>query len=237
MTLAASMPAPVGITTDQQRRRVGWSAFLGTTIEYYDFTLYGLMGPVVFGKLFFPQSDPSTALIAVLAIYAVGFFGRPLGGFVFSHYGDRLGRKPMMIISMTVMGLASTAMGLLPGYASIGVWAPVLLLVLRTVQGFALGGEFAGANVLSTEVAPHGRRGFFTSLVTSGIFVAWRSARRLRSRICRRMICSRGVGGCRSSLRSCWCSSEFGCELRLRSWRFLCRRSGKKRRLGCRSLS
>lgn len=173
MTLATSMPLSSGITTDVQRRRVGWSAFLGTTIEYYDFTLYGLMGPVVFGKLFFPQSDPTTALIAVLAIYAVGFFGRPLGGLVFSHYGDRLGRKPMMIISMMVMGLASTAMGLLPSYASIGVWAPILLLLLRTVQGFALGGESAGANVLSTEVAPDGRRGFFTSLVTSGIFVAW----------------------------------------------------------------
>ena len=131
------------------------------------------MGPIVFGKLFFPQSDPTTAQIAVLAIYAVGFFGRPLGGLVFSHYGDRLGRKPMMIISMSVMGLASTLMGLLPSYASIGIWAPILLLLLRTIQGFALGGESAGANVLSTEVAPYGRRGFFTSLVTSGIFVAW----------------------------------------------------------------
>jgi MFS family permease len=173
MAVATSFPTGTADTTDVQRRRVGWSAFLGTTIEYYDFTLYGLMGPIVFGKLFFPQSDQTTALIAVLAIYAVGFFGRPLGGLVFSHYGDRLGRKPMMIISMSVMGLASTLMGLLPSYASIGVWAPVLLLVLRTIQGFALGGESAGANVLSTEVAPHGRRGFFTSLVTSGIFVAW----------------------------------------------------------------
>ncbi len=173
MAVATSVSTGASDTTQIQRRRVGWSAFLGTTIEYYDFTLYGLMGPIVFGQLFFPQSDPVTAQIAVLAIYAVGFFGRPLGGLVFSHYGDRLGRKPMMIISMSVMGLASTLMGLLPSYASIGIWAPVLLLVLRTIQGFALGGESAGANVLSTEVAPHGRRGFFTSLVTSGIFVAW----------------------------------------------------------------
>jgi MHS family shikimate/dehydroshikimate transporter-like MFS transporter len=174
MTAASLTPAgATAITTDLQRRRVGWGAFLGTTIEYYDFTLYGLMGPIVFGKLFFPQSDPSTALIAVLAIYAVGFFGRPIGGLVFSHFGDRIGRKPMMVISMSLMGIASTAMGLLPTYASIGVWAPVLLLVLRTIQGFALGGESAGANVLSTEVAPAGKRGFFTSLITSGIFVAW----------------------------------------------------------------
>ena len=173
MTVATSLSAGTSNTTEIQRRRVGWSAFLGTTIEYYDFTLYGLMGPIVFGKLFFPQSDPTTALIAVLAIYAVGFFGRPFGGLVFSHYGDRLGRKPMMIISMSVMGIASTLIGVLPSYASIGIWAPILLLVLRTIQGFSLGGESAGANVLSTEVAPYGRRGFFTSLVTSGIFVAW----------------------------------------------------------------
>jgi MFS family permease len=174
MAVASTVPrsAP-GTMSDIQRRRVGWSAFLGTTIEYYDFTLYGLMGPAVFGTLFFPGSNPTTALISVLAIYAVGFFGRPLGGFVFSHFGDRLGRKPMMITSMTVMGLTSTLMGLLPTYATVGVWAPVLLLILRTVQGFALGGESAGANVLSAEVAPDHKRGFFTSLVTSGIFVAW----------------------------------------------------------------
>ncbi|MGZ5810801.1 MAG: MFS transporter [Xanthobacteraceae bacterium] len=177
MAIATSASASLADAGDSattiQRRRVGWSAFLGTTIEYYDFTLYGLMGPIVFGKLFFPQSDPATALILVLAIYGVGFFGRPLGGLIFSHYGDRLGRKPIMIVSMMLMGLASTAMGLLPTYATIGVWAPILLLALRILQGFALGGESAGANVMSTEVAPSGRRGFFTSLITSGIFVAW----------------------------------------------------------------
>jgi MFS family permease len=215
MAFATSLPASSGDTTDLQRRRVGWSAFLGTTIEYYDFTLYGLMGPIVFGKLFFPQSDPSTALIAVLAIYAVGFFGRPVGGFVFSHYGDRLGRKPMMIISMTVMGLASTAMGLLPSYASIGVWAPILLLALRIVQGFALGGESAGANVLSTEVAPDGHRGFFTSLVTSGIFVAWLFA--VGASTAARIILSRGDGDSRSWLRSCWSQSDCGCGSRSKS--------------------
>jgi MFS family permease len=96
-----------------------------------------------------------------------------LGGLVFSHYGDKIGRQPTMIVSMTLMGLASVAMGLLPGYATIGIWAPILLLILRVLQGFALGGESAGANVFSTEVSPAGRRGFFTSLVTSGIFVAW----------------------------------------------------------------
>jgi MFS family permease len=90
-----------------QRKRVGWSAFLGTVIEYYDFTLYGLLGPVVFDKLFFPKTDPMVGTLVVLSVYAVGFLGRPLGGLFFSHYGDKIGRKPMMVISMTVMGLAS----------------------------------------------------------------------------------------------------------------------------------
>jgi MFS family permease len=156
-----------------QRRRVGWSAFLGTVIEYYDFTLYGLLGPVVFDKLFFPKTDPMIGTLVVLSVYAVGFAGRPLGGLFFSHYGDKIGRKPMMVIAMTVMGLASTAMGLLPTYDSVGVLAPVLLVALRILQGFALGGESAGANVLSTEVGPEGRRGHFVSMVTSGIFLAW----------------------------------------------------------------
>jgi MFS family permease len=156
-----------------QRRRVGWSAFLGTVIEYYDFTLYGLLGPVVFDKIFFPKTDPMVATLVVLSVYAVGFAGRPLGGLFFAHYGDKIGRKPMMVAAMTVMGLASTAMGLLPSYQSVGFLAPLLLIVLRIVQGFALGGESAGANVLSTEVGPEGRRGFYVSLVTSGIFLAW----------------------------------------------------------------
>jgi MFS family permease len=159
--------------TATQRRRVGWSAFLGTVIEYYDFTLYGLLGPVVFDKIFFPKTDPMVGTLVVLSIYAVGFVGRPLGGLFFAHYGDRIGRKPMMVIAMTVMGLASTAMGLLPSYQTVGFLAPVLLVVLRIVQGFALGGESAGANVLSTEVGPDGRRGYYVSLVTSGIFLAW----------------------------------------------------------------
>ena len=207
---AAAQPA---LPIEVQRRRVGISAFLGTTIEYYDFTLYGLLGPVVFGKLFFPSADPNAALIAVLAIYAVGFFGRPLGGFVFSHYGDKLGRKPMMVISMTVMGLASTAMGLLPTYQSIGVWAPILLLLLRILQGFALGGESAGANVLSTEVGPDGKRGFFVSLVTSGIFSPGSSpsARSTQCRCCRRTTWRHGGGACRSSRQLSSSESASGC--------------------------
>lgn len=161
------------LSESKQRQRVGWSAFLGTAIEYYDFTLYGIFGPIYFSKLFFPLSDPGVAIIAVLAVYAAGFLARPLGGIVFSHFGDRIGRKPVMIISMTTMGIASAAIGLLPTYQALGLWAPALLVSLRIVQGFALGGESAGANVLATEVGRPGRRGFFTSLTTTGIFAAW----------------------------------------------------------------
>ena len=156
-----------------QRRYVGWSAFIGTAIEYYDFTLYGLLGVAVFDKLFFPKTDPMVATLVVLSVYAVGFLGRPLGGIFFAHYGDRIGRKPMMILTMSVMGLASTAMGLLPTYANVGASAPIFLIILKILQGFALGGETAGANVLSTEVGQAGRRGFFVSLTTAGTFVAW----------------------------------------------------------------
>jgi MFS family permease len=176
MSTTSALPDAVELSdgdTQLQRRRVAIAAFLGTTVEYYDFTLYGLLGPAVFGVLFFPQSDPMVATLLILGIYAVGFIGRPLGGIFFSHYGDRIGRKPMMVITMTVMGLASTAMGLLPTYASVGILAPSLLIALRVFQGFALGGETAGAPVLSTEVAAEGRRGFFVSLVMSGTFFAW----------------------------------------------------------------
>jgi MFS family permease len=176
MTITATAIASASYddrTIATQRRRVGWSAFIGTTIEYYDFTLYGLLGPVVFDKIFFPQTDPTVATLLVLSIYAVGFFGRPLGGIFFAHYGDKIGRKPIMVISMTLMGLASTAMGLLPAYSSVGILAPILLVLLRILQGFSLGGESAGANVLATEVGPQGGRGLFVSLITSGIFVAW----------------------------------------------------------------
>ena len=176
MTIAipAAGAAPEDRARTTQQRRVAFSCFLGTAIEYYDFTLYGLLAPSVFDQLFFPGlAGTVLGTIVVLSVYFVGFIGRPLGGLVFGWYGDRIGRKPTMVISMTVMGLASTAMGFLPSYASIGAAAPILLICLRVLQGFALGGESSGALVLSTETASAGKRGFFVSLVQSGIFVAW----------------------------------------------------------------
>ena len=150
------------------RRLLLVSLFIGTTIEWYDFLVFGFLGPVVFNQLFFPRLDPVAGTIAVFGIFWAGFLARPIGGIVFGHYGDRLGRKPVMIITLTMMGLATAAMGFLPTYDAIGVWAPVLVLVLRFLQGFALGGESTGAPVYIAESAPAQKRGLFASIIQSG---------------------------------------------------------------------
>src|SRR5206468_4348326 len=125
--------------------KVVGASLVGTTIEWYDFFLYGSAAALVFGKLFFPGSDPLVGTLLAFLTYAVGFAARPLGGMVFGHYGDQLGRKKLLVISLLLMGGATFAIGLLPTYAQIGVAAPVLLTALRLVQGFALGGEWGGA--------------------------------------------------------------------------------------------
>lgn len=154
----------------KDRSKVALSCFLGSAIEWYDFMLYGFLAPLVFDKLFFPNADPVAGTIAVLGIFAVGFVARPLGGLFFGHFGDRLGRKPVMAATLILMGLSTTAIGLLPTYGSLGIWAAVLLLVLRFLQGFALGGESTGAPVLMLESAPEGKRGVFASIAQSGNF-------------------------------------------------------------------
>jgi MHS family shikimate/dehydroshikimate transporter-like MFS transporter len=151
-----------------QRRRVLVSGTIGTTIEYFDFLLFGLIAPVVFNQLFFPQADPLVGTIAVLATFAVGYVARPLGGFVFGHFGDRVGRKPIMFVTLVLMGAATTGIGLLPTYAAIGVAAPILLTLLRCVQGFALGGETVGATIMATESAPQGKRGGYAGTIQIG---------------------------------------------------------------------
>jgi MFS family permease len=163
---AGSPPQDVRIRT--QRRRVLISGTIGTTIEYFDFLLFGLIAPVVFNQLFFPQADPVVGTIAVLATFAVGYVARPLGGLVFGHFGDRVGRKPIMFVTLVLMGAATTGIGLLPTYAAIGVAAPLLLVLLRCVQGFALGGETVGAVIMATESAPHGRRGGYAGIIQIG---------------------------------------------------------------------
>jgi MFS family permease len=159
-------PAVVGDTSSPWR--VAIAGFVGTTIEFYDFFIFGTAAALVFGKVFFPALDPTSALLASFATFAVAFVARPLGGVFFGHFGDRLGRKTMLVMSLLMMGLATVAVGLLPGYETLGVGAPILLVLLRFVQGIGLGGEFGGAMLMITEHAPPGRRGFFAALAQLG---------------------------------------------------------------------
>src|SRR5580698_977935 len=136
---------------------VAAASFVGTAIEWYDFFLYGTSAVLVFPKLFFPASDPVVGTLLALATFAAGFLARPLGGIVFGHYGDRLGRKAMLSVTLWIMGVATFAIGVLPTYASIGIAAPILLVTLRLLQGFGLGGEWGGAVLLAAEHAPAAR--------------------------------------------------------------------------------
>lgn len=151
-----------------QMRRVVTSSVVGTAVEWYDFLIYGTASALVFNKLFFPSSDPAVGTIAAFATYAVGFLARPLGAAIFGHYGDKLGRKKMLATTIIIMGLGTFLIGCLPTYAQIGIWAPILLVVLRLLQGVGLGGEWGGAVLMVVENAPAARRGFFGSLVQVG---------------------------------------------------------------------
>jgi metabolite-proton symporter len=150
-------------------RRVVLASFIGTTIEWYDYFIYGTAAALVFNKLFFPTLDPFTGTIAAFGTFAVGFFARPIGGLVFGHYGDKLGRKNMLVITLVLMGVATFLIGVLPTHAQIGVAAPVLLVVLRFIQGFGVGGEWGGAVLMAVEHAHQGRRGFFGSCAQAGV--------------------------------------------------------------------
>ncbi|MBV8849183.1 MAG: MHS family MFS transporter [Methylobacteriaceae bacterium] len=147
---------------------VVFAGAIGTIIEWYDFLIYGTAAALVFNTLFFPTFDPLTGTIAALGTYAAGFFARPIGAWIFGHYGDRVGRKTMLMITMIVTALGTFAIGLMPTYQTIGVWAPILLVVLRILQGIGLGGEWGGASLLVLEHAPANRRGFYGSLVQVG---------------------------------------------------------------------
>ncbi|WP_327068520.1 MHS family MFS transporter [Kitasatospora sp. NBC_01250] len=135
------------------------AAFVGTAIEYYDFFLYGMAAALVFGREFFPVLSPVNALLAALSVYAVAFVARPVGAVLFGHFGDRVGRKAVLVASLLMMGLSTAAVGLMPGYGRIGIWSPVLLVLLRFCQGIGLGGEWGGAALLLAEYAPVRRRG------------------------------------------------------------------------------
>ena len=150
-----------------QLRRAVLSSYLGSVIEYYDFLLYATASAVVFNKIFFSNLDPLVGTVASFGTLATGYLARPLGGIVFGHFGDRIGRKKMLVLSMTLMGVGSTLIGVLPTYAQVGVWAPILLVLLRVVQGIAVGGEWGGAALMSAEHASS-RRGLWTSFTNAG---------------------------------------------------------------------
>ncbi len=150
------------------RSRIATATFIGTAIEFYDFYIYGTAAALIFGKIFFPDFSPAAGVLASLGTFAVGFVARPIGAVLFGHWGDRLGRKSMLVASLLVMGLSTVAVGLVPGYATIGVWAPVLLTTLRFLQGVGLGGEWGGAVLMSTEYAPEGKRGLYSAFPQIG---------------------------------------------------------------------
>jgi MFS transporter, MHS family, shikimate and dehydroshikimate transport protein len=150
-------------------RLVAFASFIGTTIEWYDFFLYGTAAALVFNRLFFPLSDPLTGTLYSFGTFAVGFFARPVGGIVIGHYGDKVGRKSMLVLTLVIMGVATALIGLLPTYAQIGPWAPIALVVLRLAQGFGVGGEWGGAVLMAVEHAPPGRRGFYGSWPQIGV--------------------------------------------------------------------
>ncbi|WP_423132854.1 MFS transporter [Gordonia malaquae] len=160
--------SPQAVTDMQKRRRVGSAMLVGTTLEWYDFFLYGTAAALIFNKQFFPSLSPTAGTLAAFSTFAVGFVARPIGGLVFGHFGDRIGRRNTLIVSLLMMGIASTLIGVVPNYASIGVWAPVLLVLLRVVQGIGLGGEGAGATLMSMEHAPADKRNLYAGFPQMG---------------------------------------------------------------------
>ncbi|MDN0199475.1 shikimate transporter [Streptomyces sp. S.PNR 29] len=165
-------PAPAGgAGTPGVARRAAIASFMGAVVDWYDFFLYGIVAGLLFGDLFFPDASPAVGTLAAWATFGVGFLFRPLGGIVFGHFGDRLGRKRMLVLTMLIMGAASTLIGVLPTYAQAGLWAPVLLVVLRAAQGFAVGGEWGGAALMAVENAPAKWRSLYSSGVQIGASV------------------------------------------------------------------
>ncbi|HEX6711698.1 MAG TPA: MFS transporter [Rubrobacter sp.] len=149
--------------------KVAVASTIGATIEWYDFFLYGTAAGLIFNQLFFPPGNPTAGTLAAYATFAAGFVARPVGGFIFGHFGDRIGRKTMLVLTLLIMGVATFAIGLVPTYEQIGIWAPIILLTLRVLQGIGLGGEWGGAVLMAVEHAPENRRGFFGSWPQIGV--------------------------------------------------------------------
>jgi MFS family permease len=156
-------------TQSKQARTVLAAGLLGSSIEWYEFYIYGTAATLVFSKLFFPSFDPLVATMLSLSTFAVGFIARPVGSIIFGHFGDRIGRKSMLMITLILMGVATFCTGLLPTYDQVGIWAPIMLVALRVLQGFSLGGEYGGAILMTVEHAGPRRRGLFGAIVNTGV--------------------------------------------------------------------
>src|ERR1700739_2662146 len=157
---------PHGIHQSKKAAASGW---IGSALEYYDFFIYASAAAVVFPQIFFPSADPTVAIVASLATYGVGYVARPIGAFVLGHWGDTHGRKTVLLVCMFLMGFSTMAVGLLPTYQQVGIWAPVLLVILRLIQGFAVAGEISGASSMILEHSPFGRRGYYASFSLQGV--------------------------------------------------------------------
>ncbi|SHN48964.1 MFS transporter [Desulfovibrio litoralis] len=154
---------------DKNLRKIVISSILGAVIEWYDFFLYGVVASLFFNHLYFPSFDPTVGTLLAFATFAIGFVARPLGGIVFGHFGDKIGRKKVLILTLQIMGVATVGIGLIPSYEQIGIWAPILLIICRLAQGLGLGGEWGGAVLMSFESAPASKRAFYGSLPQIGM--------------------------------------------------------------------
>ncbi|RPF32328.1 MFS transporter [Streptomyces sp. TLI_185] len=165
----SAQSAPTTALPTVNRRRVATAAALASAVEWYDYFIFGIAAALVLGDLYFPAASPTAGVLAAFATFAVGFLARPIGGIVAGQLGDKRGRKPMLVLALTLMGVATTGIGLLPTYDTIGVAAPILLVLLRVVQGVAVGAQWGGAMLLATEYAPEGKRGVYGSVVQLGV--------------------------------------------------------------------
>ena len=149
--------------------RIIHSSVIGSTIEWYDFFLYGVVAGLVFNELYFPADNEFVSTILAYSTFAVGFVARPVGGIIFGHFGDKIGRKSMLILTLTIMGVSTALIALIPTYDQIGIWAPIALVLLRIIQGIGLGGEWGGAVLMAFESAPAERRGYYASFPQIGL--------------------------------------------------------------------
>ena len=169
MTTAYTVPASATPVKEMNRaRKAALGSFVGAVVDWYDFLLYGIVAALIFNTEFFPKVSPEMGTLAAFGTFGVGFLFRPLGGVVFGHFGDRLGRKRMLVMTVMMMGVSTALIGLLPNFASIGWWAPALLVLLRAIQGFAVGGEWGGAALMAVESAPERKKAFYSSGVQIG---------------------------------------------------------------------